>query len=98
MKQTVYRVKTIIKKIKPILKKHQVKSAAIFGSYANGEANKKSDVDILVELGIRKSLLDLCGLRLDLQDALKKKVDIVSKRSLYYRLKPYVMAKLIKVI
>jgi len=49
-------------------------------------------------LGIRKSLLDLCGLRLDLQDALKKKVDIVSKRSLYYRLKPYVMAKLIKVI
>lgn len=42
-------IKTIQKKIVPILKNHQVKRAAIFGSYVRGEQTKKSDLDLLIK-------------------------------------------------
>ena len=52
---TKKQLNTLKKKIIPILKKNHVVRAGIFGSYATGEAKKKSDVDILVE--IKKSIL-----------------------------------------
>jgi len=69
-------IKEIKKKINPILKKNGVKKAAIFGSYARGEQNKRSDVDIWVELDDEKSLFDLIGLQLELEKRIKKKVDL----------------------
>ena len=64
-------------KINPILKKNGVKRAAIFGSYARGEETKKSDIDILIEYGDDdKSLFDLVGLQIELEEKLKKKVDL----------------------
>lgn len=44
------KIESIKKKIVPILKKHGVVRAGIFGSYARGEQNKNSDVDILIEV------------------------------------------------
>ena len=70
------KIKNIKKKITPILKRHDVKKAAIFGSYARGEEKKKSDVDILIEYKRDdKSLFDFVGLKLDLEEKLKKQVD-----------------------
>ncbi|NQE45981.1 hypothetical protein C5S31_08165 [ANME-1 cluster archaeon GoMg2] len=53
-----------------VLKKHDVKKAALFGSIVRGEATDESDIDILVKFEGRKSLLDLAGLKLDLQESL----------------------------
>jgi hypothetical protein len=70
--------------ILPILKAAGVRRAAIFGSLARGEATDESDVDLLVDLPDRASLLDLVGLKLDLEDKLGRKVDVVE----YDALKP----------
>ena len=42
-------LKQIAKIAIPILKRNGIKKAGIFGSYARGEARKKSDIDILVQ-------------------------------------------------
>jgi len=49
----------------------------IFGSVARGEASVDSDVDFLVDLDAERTLFDLSGLILDLEDALGRKVDVV---------------------
>ncbi|OIO19895.1 MAG: hypothetical protein AUJ23_01065 [Candidatus Magasanikbacteria bacterium CG1_02_32_51] len=87
-----------LQKIIKILKQHEVKSAGLFGSYARGEATKKSDIDFLIEFNNKntKSLLDIVALKLDLEDNLKKKCDIVTKRGLHFRIRPYVKKDLIK--
>ena len=65
-----------------LLKKYRVKRIAVFGSYAYGDPTKKSDIDFLVEFERGADLLDIVGLRLDLQDLLKKDVDIATPKSL----------------
>lgn len=64
-------------KILPILKKWGVNKASIFGSYVRGEAGEDSDVDILVEIDDELSLLDFIGLKLEIEDAIGKRVDLV---------------------
>jgi len=64
-------------KILPILKKWEIKRASIFGSYVRGEAKADSDIDILVELDEELSLLDFIGLKLEIEDAIDKRVDLV---------------------
>ena len=57
---------------------YQIKKAALFGSYADGTANEKSDVDILVEFKKPAvSLFVLTGLKNDMETELKKKVDMI---------------------
>lgn len=63
-------------KILPILKKYGVKKAGLFGSLVRGEENIDSDVDILVEIERRMSLLDFSGLKLELEEVLNRKVDL----------------------
>ena len=71
-------IEIIKRRILPILKREGVLRAAIFGSVARGEMTDKSDIDILVELGKDKSVLDLIGLKFDFEDKLGRKVDVVS--------------------
>ena len=70
--------------ILPILKAAGVRRAAIFGSLARGEATDESDVDLLIDPPEHASLLDIVGLKLDLEDKLGRKVDVVE----YDALKP----------
>ena len=69
-------VEEIKKKILPILKQYGVAKAGIFGSVVRGEETKGSDIDILVEIKRRMSLLDFAGLKLELEEALGRKVDL----------------------
>ncbi len=74
---------TIKSKITPTLKRQGVTKAALFGSVVRGELKKTSDIDILVEFKPGKTLLDLAGLQIELEDLLKRKVDVVTYRSLH---------------
>lgn len=78
-------------KIIHVLRKHGVKKAALFGSITKGEATEKSDIDLLVEFEGRKSLLDLVGLKLELEELLKREVDILTYRSLHPLLKERIL-------
>jgi hypothetical protein len=70
---------TIIK----ILRNHGVKRASIFGSVARREATGDSDIDLLIEFEGRKSLLDLAGLKIELEESLGRKVDVLTYKSLH---------------
>lgn len=78
-------------KIVPILKRQGVTRAALFGSVARGEAKKNSDVDILVRLQKGKNLFDFVGLKLELEEKLGKKVDLVSYGAIKPRLKDIIL-------
>ena len=60
----------MIEKLIYILKKHGVKKIEIFGSYARGEANAESDLDVIVEFEERKSLFEPVGIEQQLEDYL----------------------------
>ena len=70
-------IENIKEKIMPILKKYRVTKAGIFGSFARGDNKKKSDIDILAEIDEKYSLLDIIGIKLSLEKAVKRKVDLV---------------------
>jgi len=78
-------------KIVPVLKRHDVVHAAIFGSFVRGEAKKDSDIDILVEFKGEKSLLDLVALKLELQDLLRREVDVVEYSTIHPLLKERIL-------
>lgn len=75
----------------PILKRQGVIRAAFFGSIARGEADKKSDVDLLVKLSGDKTLLDLVGLKLEIEEKLDRKVDILTYNGINRRLKDIIL-------
>jgi len=84
-------IEIIKRKITPILRRHGVTRAAIFGSFARGEEKKQSDVDILVNLTKDKTLLDLVGLKLDLEKKLVRKVDIITYNSIHRLLRERIL-------
>ena len=84
--------------VKSTLGKYNLKSAAIFGSYARGEENENSDLDILISLKRDMNLLDIIGIEQELEDILGKKVQIITERSIKPRLREYIYRDLIQVI
>ncbi|MDE7358904.1 MAG: nucleotidyltransferase domain-containing protein [Lachnospiraceae bacterium] len=69
---TSLQIQTILQ---PVFADHKVKKAILFGSYAKGKAKKNSDVDILVDSGLRG--LSFFGLLEDIVTALGKNVDLL---------------------
>ena len=76
-----------------IAARHGAGNIRVFGSIARGEGGPESDVDLVVEFELGRSLLDHGGLIMDLQDALGCKVDVVSARGLKDRLEARVKAE-----
>ena len=75
--KSVLTIKQIKERILPILNKHHINEVYLFGSYARGEANNKSDVDIYCESGDIETFIDQGYLEDELKESLKKNVDIV---------------------
>ncbi len=59
----------------PVFGRYNVRKAVLFGSYAKGMADEKSDVDILVDSGLRG--LKFFGLLEDVTSALNMQVDLI---------------------
>ena len=59
-------------------KKYGIKNAYLFGSYARGEANEDSDVDVIIDRGDMRGLIQLSGFRIDLSNELNSEVDVVT--------------------
>jgi hypothetical protein len=86
------------KLIVPILKKHQVKKAAIFGSFARGEERKNSDIDLLVDFKKDVGMFAFVNLKNSLEDKVGRKFDVITFRSVKNKLKPYIDKDLVQVI
>ncbi len=88
----------IQQKIVPILFRYRVRKAGLFGSIVHGTMRKDSDIDILVDLEPNLSLLDLIGLKLELEDSLHQKVDLVEYTMLKPRLKERILAEEVRIL
>lgn len=73
-----------IKTIKEYFETQPIEKAWIFGSFATGKNHSNSDIDILVRFSENHNLdlLDYIGLNQDLEDLLKRKVDLVQEGKL----------------
>jgi len=86
------KIREITDKIIPILKRYGVSKAALFGSSVKGEMTEVSDIDVLVEIEKDISLLDFVGLKLELEEILGRKVDLVE----YCTLKPILRERVLR--
>ena len=71
-------IKQIKQLIKPVISKYQIEEVFFFFCYARGEANSNSDIDIYCSHGKIRTLYDLTDFKEDLENALGKKVDVVT--------------------
>jgi uncharacterized protein len=72
-------------------RKYGAYNVRVFGSVARGEADEKSDIDLLVDMEKGRSLLDLGGLLMDLRDLLGRDVDVVTEKGLRERIRERVL-------
>jgi len=90
-------IEKIKSKIVKVLKKHGVVRAGIFGSYVRGENKKGSDIDILIKppKGIG---LGFVGIQFELEDELKRKVDLLSYKAIHPLLKKRILNEEVRII
>ncbi len=69
------------------------RNVRVFGSVVRGEAQPDSDIDFLVDLDPGRSLLDLGGLLMDLQQLLGRDVDVVTEQGLHWYIRDQVLAE-----
>ena len=88
----------IRQKVLPILKQHNVKKAGLFGSAVRGEMKKGSDIDIVVEIKDNISLLDFIGIKMEMEHALGKSVDLVEYSALKPALRKSILGEEVSII
>jgi len=74
-----------------LAKEYGAYNVRVFGSVARGEADEKSDIDLLVDMEEGRTLFDLGGLLMDLQETLNCKVDVATEKILRDRIKERVL-------
>ncbi|MBI5396604.1 MAG: nucleotidyltransferase domain-containing protein [Verrucomicrobia bacterium] len=77
--------------VRAVCEKRPIARVQVFGSLAKGTADAQSDVDLLVEFvpGAQVGLLEMGGLREDLEERLACPVDVVSRRAVEQSRNPY---------
>jgi uncharacterized protein len=70
-----------------IAQKHGAYNVRVFGSVVRDEDDELSDVDFLVDMTKGRSLLDMGGLLMDLQNLLGRKVDVTTEKGLRSRIR-----------
>ncbi len=83
----------INKKIISVLEPYAVKKIAVFGSYARGDDTSSSDIDILVDLPEGLTLLDFVGMKMELEESLNKKVDLITYKSIHKLLRKAILSE-----
>ena len=84
MSDRIYTLNEIKSIIAPIASRYSVDRVYLFGSYARGDADENSDIDLCVDAVAIKGLFALGGLYADLVDALGKELDLITVKSLKY--------------
>ncbi len=70
--------------ISDLADRHGVKNIRVFGSFAHGNADENSDLDLLVTMDEDRSLLDRIAFMHDVEDLLHIKVDVVNENALHH--------------
>ena len=91
---SLIQVKKVLSQERKILTSYGISKIGVFGSFAYGDFNPKSDVDVLINLSnnSKLSLLDLIEIENDLSTKLGRKVDLVTQNGL----RPYIKESILK--
>jgi uncharacterized protein len=76
-----------------IAERHGAYNVRVFGSVARGDDDAQSDIDLLVDMEPTRSLLDIAGLELDLEEALGRPVDVVTPGGVKPRIRERVLGE-----
>ena len=74
----IYTVSELSEKLHPVFNGYDIVKAFVFGSYSRGEADDKSDIDIIVEPGEGFRAQRVCGILEEATEILNKDVDVYS--------------------
>ena len=74
-----------------LCQRYGARNPRVFGSFARGEADAESDVDLIVELEPGRSLFDLGGLQYELEHLLNRRVDVLTEGGLKARVREQVL-------
>ena len=80
--------------IRDVAESYGAMRVAVFGSFASNEQRQRSDLDLLVDFEPGRSLMDLVGMKQELEDLLGIKVDIVTRRGL----SPYIRDEVLRTL
>lgn len=75
MEKVMYTINDIANILKPIFESNHVRKAVLFGSYSTGKQNENSDIDLLVDSGLKG--LSFYGLLEDVAEAIGVNVDMI---------------------
>ena len=94
---TTARILEILKDRKTDLqKRYPISELGLFGSYARGDFNEQSDIDILVDFNGRMGI-KFISLAHELEDIFQMKIDLVSRKGIKPKYLPLVEINLIHV-
>jgi predicted nucleotidyltransferase len=85
-------VAEIADRVLPILRRHGVSKASVFGSFARGEMGDQSDLDLLVQIDRDIGLFEFLRIKLEVEETLGRKVDLVE----YDAVKPMLRDRILK--
>jgi hypothetical protein len=89
---------TILRQNKPTLSaKYPISELGLFGSFARGDFNEQSDIDILVDFDKRIDGFDYIRLAHEFEDLFQHKIDMVSRRGIKPHYLPFIERNLIHV-
>jgi predicted nucleotidyltransferase len=83
--------------IAEVARRHGARTVRIFGSVARGTATPGSDLDLLITLDSRRSLIDLIAIKQELEDLLGRPVDVVTEAALSPYLRDEVLREAIAI-
>lgn len=78
-----------------IKQRYKAEVKGLFGSVARGEAQRESDLDLLVDFDEEADLFDYVGLSQFLEEKLKRKIDLVPRRALREEIRAKVLEEAI---
>ena len=84
-------INDIKKTVLPILRKYGINRAEITGSYARGDFTGVSDIDIIVDVPSNMSLLTFAGIKVELEEKLDKKVDLLERSAINQHLRKHIL-------
>jgi predicted nucleotidyltransferase len=90
------KILALLKRRKRRLKKFGIHSLSIFGSVARDQAQKDSDVDILVDFEKPVGLFEYARLKMYLEDVLERPVDLVTPEALRQELREDILREAIR--